>query len=179
MIVEIKLDKRIKDFSDVQTAIRYNDDLIGEKGYFTCDLVDLQDLTDCEYSELAEIETSLNDNIFRTPRDVKIGRSGYSFFVPESPLRPVEKKYRAFTLREFLERYKVGDSFLIRTKESPIKAERCVLFTEHSTEFYNDGRVDDESVCLGIRNYCFQSLFDCYELYNGKDWQPFGIEDDF
>jgi len=101
MIIERKLDKRIRDFSDVQTAIRFNDELIGEKGYFTCDLTELQDLTECTYSELAEVDTSGDDNIFRTPRDVKHGYSGYSFLFLKNCYRKLKRNTEPLQVKNF------------------------------------------------------------------------------
>lgn len=172
MIIERKLDKRIRDFSDVQTAIRFNDELIGEKGYFTCDLTELQDLTECTYSELAEVDTSGNDNIFRTPRDVKNGYSGYSFFIPEKLLQEVKKKYRAFTSEEFLNLFDTGKLRSIR--QADVKGRYII-----TDIYFSDSCGEDEVyVCFdcGECGYDMKYLLENeFEYFDGTEWKTFGI----
>lgn len=109
------------------------------------------------------------------------------FCLPAEWVKEPEKKYRALTLNEFLERFKIGEALYIRFKRD--KAERVVVFTEYSTPPHKDEGNDTESVCLtgiehhnsvvclGMREYYLATLYNCYEYFDGKEWQPFGVEE--
>ena len=183
----MKLDSRILegkkplDCFDVEEAKQF----IGKKGYF------------CDHRSGFTNISNLVEDVLRdiTPDDnycevYKTNCTSWEYFLPkewikESEEKP-EKKYRAFSLNEFLERFKIGEALYIRFKRD--KAERVVVFTEYSTPPHKDDGNDTESVCLtgiehhksvvclGMREYYLATLFDCYEYFDGKEWQPFGTE---
>lgn len=82
---------------------------------------------------------------------------------PEEP----EKKYRAFTLNEFVNQYSLGDEVIMRSKDNPTS--KHVLFVG-----YEEGGDD---VLLGQYWNTFMILFNNYELYIDGKWQPFGIKE--
>lgn len=165
-----KLDDRIESMDDVQTCLRYDDSYIGERGYFASDLCDLSDLSSCVHGTLAQIILDgAGDDIFRTPHDVEYGNWGSRFFVPERLLKPIEKKFRPFSLNEFLNRYHLGDEIIVRRK---LNKDRRIhkLFTEYGG--------NDDTVHLGTYWFTFKDLYDNYEIYTDKGWQPFGVLDE-
>ena len=178
MIVELKLDKRIKDFSDVQTRLRYDDELIGEKGYFTDDFADLEDLNNCQYDKLSKIDARY-DMIFLTQNDVDNNYCGCRFFVPEKLLKPVEKKYRAFSLKEWCREQSIGDKIIYRYKGTYCgdHREAEVMYLGYIKPL---DRVIDEAgqgeLMLGINCHGLQNLFENYEIWKDGEWMPFGIE---
>lgn len=173
---QCKLDARIKSMDDVQTCLRYDDSYIGERGYFASDLCDLSDLSNCSHDTLAQIILDgAGDDIFRTPHDVEYGNWGSRFFVPERLLKPVEKKYRPYTLAEWIDQHEIGE--VIKFKNS------------HNQEFnvmYNGFIVDHGKDIQDIRTkgqimfvssaYTLQELFERYEIEINGEWKPFGIE---
>lgn len=86
---------------------------------------------------------------------------------PEEPEEP-EKKYRAFTLNEFVNQYSLGDEVIMRIKDDPTS--KHVLFVG-----YEEGGDD---VLLGQYWNTFMILFNNYELYIDGKWQPFGVIDE-
>ena len=165
-----KLDKRINSMDDVQTCLQYDESYIGERGYFASDLCDLSNLSNCLHDTLAQIILDgAGDDIFRTPHDVDYVNWGSRFFVPERLLKPVEKKYRPYTMKEFLREYSIGESiFKIRDKRDP----------EHIYQFLYIGH-SNSLVYLGGWALSLQDLFNYYESGDGigdeETWQPFGV----
>lgn len=180
----MELDKRIKTITDIKSVTDgcHDWELMNKKGYFANRIVNFTDLSTCAYGEYAEYRE--HDQCFLCEGD----KTYYSYFLPEDRLLPEEpeKKYRALTLNEFLERFKIGDAIYIRFKKDG--AERVVIFSEYNIPPHKDEGNDTESVCLtgiehhksvvclGMREYYLATLFDCYEYFDGKEWQPFGIE---
>lgn len=165
---QCKLDDRIESMDDVQTCLRYDDSYIGERGYFATDLSDLSDLSKCVYSTLFQIiSDGAGDDIFRTPHDVDYDNFGSRFFVPERLLRPVEKKYRAFTLAEWVNQHEIGEVIHYRSKSEGIESHIMYMGTYHHK---NRG-----TIVLGVASYTLDCLFEEFEIEINGEWQPFGI----
>ena len=173
----MELDKRIKDIGTIQTILRYDVNCIGCKGYFFDEFVQTKDLSKCRYGELIDITThdDRNDLCFKVEYEEGLV-SFYRFFIPESDLT-IEKKYRPYSLEEFLKIFDVGDQIKFKSKDNG--EVKCAMFTGYITDVE---RIDDKTpgaceVMLGIFHYSLYSLFEDFELfYNGK-WQPFGVVD--
>ena len=161
-IIRNILDSRIRDFSDIQSFKEYEDKYVGKSGYFSDSLCKFQDLKCCHKYILNNIDDTeeAGDFIF----ECKGGN--YRYFLPESLLKPEEKKYRPYTLPEFIDEYSLGDEVIIRHKEGNCGIEHK-LFTE-----YIEG---DEDVGFSGSWYALDDLFNDYELYTGEEWKPFGV----
>lgn len=128
-----KLDARIESMDDVQTCLHYDDSYIGERGYFASDLCDLSDLSSCEYGTLAQIILDgAGDDIFRTPHDVDYDNWGSRFFVPERLLKPAEKKYRPYTLAEWIAQHEIGEVIHYRSKSGEVELRHMYVGTRHN-----------------------------------------------
>ena len=166
----MELDKRIKDISTIQTILRYDVNCIGCKGYFFDEFVKTKDLSKCQYGELVDITTHDDRNDLCFKAEYEEGLVGfYRFFIPEADLKPVEKKYRPYTMKEFLREYSIGESiFKIRDKRDP----------EHIYQFLYIGH-SNSLVYLGGWALSLQDLFNYYESGDGigdeETWQPFGV----
>ena len=175
-----ELDDRIKSMDDVQTCLHYDDSYIGERGYFASDLCDLSDLSSCEHDTLAQIiSDGAGDDIFRTPHDVDYDNWGSRFFVPERLLKPVEKKFRAFTLAEWTDKHEIGEIIHFSYKDG--RQEFNVMYTgyviEHGEDI-EDIRTIGRIMLMGTA-YFLEDLFENYVICINGIWQPFGvIEDD-
>ena len=177
----MELDKRIKDIGTIQTILRYDVNCIGCKGYFFDEFIQTKDLSKCRYGELIDITTHDDRNDLCFKAEYEEGLVGfYRFFIPESDLEPIEKKYRPFSLEEFSNIFKVGDLIVFKGKGCCDEV-KVAMFTGYITDVE---RIDDKTpgaceVMLGIFHYSLFSLFEDFErFYNGR-WLPFGvIEDD-
>ena len=95
---------------------------------------------------------------------------------PEESKEP-EKKYRPFSLEEFLENFGMGDQIVFRIINTD--EVKCAMFTVYITDVE---RIDDKTpgaceIMLGIFHYSLFSLFEDYELFLDDKWQPFGVID--
>lgn len=172
-----KLDKRIKSIDDVQTGLHYDDSYIGKTGYFATDLCDLSDLSCCSHDTLAQIILDgAGDDIFRTPHDVDDDNWGSRFFIPDSLLKPVEKKYRPYSLAEWIDKHGIGDVVHYRSKKSK-GIELHHMYVGYACGIgKNINEIGVGTLTLGVASYSFDYLFEDFELfYNGR-WMPFGIE---
>lgn len=162
-IVRNILDSRIKDFSDIQSFKEYEDKYVGKSGYFSDSLCRFQDLKCCYKHTLINInnDEEAGDFIF----EAKGGN--YRYFLPESLLKPEEKRYRPYTLAEFINEYSLGDEVIMRRKDGSRSIEHK-LFTE-----YIEGDID---VCFSGFWHALDTLFNDYELYTGEEWKPFGMK---
>lgn len=173
----MELDKRIKDISTIQTILQHDVNCIGCKGYFFDQFVDTQDLSRCCYGQLVNITTDCHDNDLCFKAELKNGNTNFfRFFISEADLKPVEKKYRPFSLEEFSNIFKAGDLIVFRMKN--YDEVKCAMFTGYITDVE---RIDDKTpgaceVMLGIFHYSLFDLFKDFErFYNGR-WWPFGTE---
>ena len=98
------------------------------------------------------------------------------FCLPCDWVKEPEKKYRPYSLEEFLENFGMGDQIVFRIKNADdIKV---AMFTGYITDVE---RIDDKTpgaceIMLGSFHYSLFSLFEDFErFYNGR-WYPFGIE---
>ena len=170
-----KLDARIKSMDDVQTCLQYDDSYIGERGYFASDLCDLSDLSNCSHDTLAQIILDgAGDDIFRTPHDVDYDNWGSRFFVPERLLKPVEKKYRAFTLAEWIDQHEIGEVIHYRSKSGEIELRHMYVGTRHSQGI----KKIIVKITLGDVSHTLDYLFEDYEIEVDGEWQPFGVIDE-
>ena len=174
---QVSLDKRIKSMDDVQTCLCYDDSYIGERGYFASDLSELSDLSCCSHDTLAQIAEGAGDAIFRTPHDVDYDIRGSRFFVPERLLRPIEKKYRPYTLAEWIDQHEIGEVIHCRNEH---KQEFYVMYTGYVIEHGED--VEDirttGRIMLINMGYFLEELFKDYEICINGVWQPFGVLDE-
>lgn len=174
----MNLDKRIKALTDIQSVTNgcHDWEFMTKKGYFANSIFNFKELKRlCVYGEYAGWREHNQCFLCEQAGD----QAYFSYFLPEDSLLPKEpeKKYRAFSLNEFLEIFGIGDQIVFRVKNADdIK---CAMFTGYITDVE---RIDDKTpgaceIMLGISHYSLFSLFEDFErFYNGR-WWPFGIED--
>lgn len=165
-ITRNELDKRIKDFSDIQSYRQYDDKYIGETGYFTDYFADLTDLSRCKKSVLVAIDDdTVTDNLFDA------GNGFYRFFIPESLL---ETKYRPLTKDEFIRMFNNGIFGQWATLKNIIdNKESCFQIVGY---FYAPD--DTFAVCFGSHEFSLQTLFDYYRWKDSDgNWRVFGVEE--
>ena len=105
------------------------------------------------------------------------------------PEEKPEKKYRAFSLNEFLERYKIGDTVTFRMKKDEhIPEAECLIEYKRMITGYEILPEDKDTPGKGsiLLGGCpptgLARLFEFYEIKNSyycpAVWQPFGIIDE-
>lgn len=167
--MKLELDKRIKslsdvfNFSDVENAKEY----IGQKGYFTNTIYFLKNLQSCQYGTLIKIfSDSFSYNVFRRKED----EAYYEYFIPESFLKPKEKKSRPFKdVKEFFIKtnFEAGDVIRIYCKAHNTECHLMLI-----------GWTDDMLMLGNFRGLCFDELFEWFELWDGEEkFIPFGVEE--
>lgn len=165
----MELDKRIKAITDIKSVTDgcHDWELMNKKGYFANRIVNFTDLSTCAYGEYTEYRE--HDQCFLCEGD----KTYYSYFLPEDALKPIEKKWRAYTIAEFQEAFTAGKAVRFRRKDEPTK-EHLLVFGGYYT--LHDGRV---SILFGIHLYTLEELFEQYEWqeFYTDDYRPFGVEE--
>ena len=172
----MELDKRIKegkkplDCFDVDIAKQF----IGHEGYF-CD----------HRSGFTNIYNLVKD-VLRdiTPDDnycevYKTNCTSWEYFLPEEWIKEPEKKYRPYTLAEWVDQHEIGEVIHCRNEH---KQEFHVMYTgyviDNGEEDIQDNRTTGRIMLINM-GYLLQELFERYEICINGIWQPFGvIEDD-
>lgn len=167
-----KLDNRIESIDDIQTIISNNRGSIGCKGFFFDNFVQAKVLTKTHYGTLVDIDDNDDNDLCFKARDENgndfIGY--FRLFIPEDALKPIEKKYRPYTLNEFTHEYSLGDEIIVRHKDN--KKIEHKLFAE-----FEENDENDYVVYLGSMWYDFIDLYTNYEVYTGEGWKPFGVKE--
>lgn len=89
------------------------------------------------------------------------------FCLPCEWVKEPEKKYRPYTLAEWIEQHEIGDIIHFRCKEG-FELRLMYLGTRH--------RLENNYVMLtlGDSSYSLSHLFENYEIEVNGEWQPFG-----
>lgn len=168
-----KLDKRINSIDDIQTIVFNNRGFIGCKGFVFDNFVQAKDLTKCKYGTLVDVDDDNDgdDHCFKARDENGNDFVGYfRFFIPEKLLKPIKKKYRPYSLAEWIEQHEIGEVIHYRCKEG-LELRLMYLGTRH--------RLENNYVMLslGDASYSFDYLFEDYEIEVNGEWKPFGVEE--
>lgn len=141
-----------------------------KNGYFT-DCIDYYaDLSKCHYGKLIDIRD--DDHAYHLD-----SAKWYNFFLPESSIRPKkkEKKYRAYTLMEFTDKFACGLPIKFR-KKGAVGYERYLILNGYHHEQYEGRTVT--YIHIGSIPYTLEELFNSYEWqeHYTEDFKPFGAE---
>ena len=163
----MELDKRIiegkkpLDCFDTEIAKQF----IGKKGYFTNSLGRYLVLKNTWNGTLDEIQSDLEQCFYDCESE------GYfQYFLPAEWVKEPEKKYRAFSLSEWINQHEIGDVIHYRSKSERIEAHIMYMGTYHHK---NKG-----TIVLGVASFTLDCLFEDYEIEMNGEWQPFGVLDD-
>lgn len=172
-----KLDNRIESIDDIQSIICNDLGFIGCKGFFFDEFIQIKDLTKCDYGTLTDINGDSDDHCFKA-RD-KNGNEFvgyYRFFIPEKLLKPVEKKYRPYSLAEWIDQHEIGEVINYRSKSAGVMC--CHMYMGYAYGKDRDlTKINEGTLTLGVASYSLSYLFEDYEIEVNGEWQPFGIEE--
>ena len=165
----MELDKRIKTRTDIQSVTDgcHDWEFMTKMGYFANTVFDFKNLKrTCVYGEYTGWREHNQCFLCRQGSDT----SYFSYFIPEDSLLPEEpeKKYRPYTLAEWIDQHEIGDVIHYRSKSEGIEAHIMYMGTyQHK----NKG-----TIVLGVASYTLDCLFEDCEIEVNGEWQPFGTE---
>lgn len=179
----MELDKRIKTLTDIQSVTDgcHDWELMNKKGYFADRIVNFTDLSTCTHGTYVDYRE--HDKCFHCEVNLPDGTSDYTwytYFIPEDVLKPEEKpekKYRPYSLAEWIEKHEIGDVVKFRNSNGQ---EFHVLYSGYifdTNDDIQDLRTKGQIMLLSSP-YSFQELFDNYEICVYGEWQPFGVLDE-
>lgn len=166
----MELDKRIKEGKKPLTAFDELDSkYIGTDCFFSDKPSDFADLSKCQVGKLMSLDVV--SGMFGASKN-----NSYAVFYFCLPCEWVEEKrepkYRPYTIKDF-EKAFLNDEF-----------DDFIIFREknHTEDVYtmryngNFRKGEFEYICLGAKNFSFESLFENYEVANyDGDFVPFGV----
>ena len=146
-------------------------EFLGKECYFSNAYCTFEDLHRIPKSELQYIS---NDKDASDP--YKTACYFYPFCLPcewvEEEKKEPEKKYRPYTIKDFEKAFlndEFDDFIIFRDKH-----DHGNVYTMRYNGNYTRGKY--EYICLGAKNYSFESLFENYEVANyDGDFVPFGV----
>ena len=169
----MELDKRIKEGKKPLDCFdAENKELIkpflNKEGYFSNNLENFCLLDGCFKRLLSNVSKDVKD-CFKT--SINDGDGGdWKYFLPVEWVKEPEKKYRAFTLAEWIENHKIGEVLHYRSKSEGIEAHIMYMGTyQHK----NKG-----TIVLGVASYTLDCLFEECEICIDGKWLPFGVIDE-
>ena len=183
--MSLELDKRIKALTDIKSVTDgcHDWELMTKKGYFASSIFDFKDLKrTCVYGEYAGWREHNQCFLCEQAGD----KTYYSYFLPEDSLLPGEheKKYRPYSLNEFLNEHEIGDKITYRLKlgkQSEDFIRNKVMICGYQIVTGNANIPGKGFINLGGSLISLQALFDTYETPNNylypEVWQPFGVVD--
>ena len=176
----MKLDKRIKALTDIQSVTDgcHDWEFMTKKGYFAESITEFENLKKCVYAEYIgyrEHERCFN---YWDEKDGKDYTHYARYFIPEDSLLPEEKpekKYRAFTLAEWINQHEIGQIIHYRCKSPEIELRH--MYTGYAYGIGADiEKTTSGTLTLGVASYALDYLFEEYEIEINGEWYPFGTE---
>lgn len=174
----MELDKRIKDITDIYSVTDGCHDwqFMTKKGYFANSIFDFKDLKRlCVYGEYAGWREHNQCFLCEQAYD----ETFYSYFIPEYSLllKEPEKKYRAFTLAEWIGQHTIGDVIRYRCKSQKIELRH--LYAGYAYGIGTDIKnTTSGTLTLGVASYTLDYLLEDYEIEVNGEWLPFGVIDE-
>ena len=141
---------------------------LNKEGYFSNNLENFCLLDGCFKLFLS--------NVFKDLKSCFIDDKGrdWKFFLPvewvKEPEKESEKKYRAFTLTEWINQHEIGEVIHYRSKSEGVEAHIMYMGTYHHK---NKG-----TIVLGVASYTLDCLFEECEIEIDGKWLPFGVIDE-
>ena len=144
---------------------------LNKEGYFSNNLENFCLLDGCFKRLLS--------NVFKERKSCFTDDEGrdWKFFLPVEWVKEPEKKYRPYTLAEWVEKHEIGE--VIHYRDKDYKQEFCVMYSGYiidEGEDIQDVRTIGRIVLM-FTGYFLEELFKDYEICINGEWQPFGVLD--
>lgn len=79
-----------------------------------------------------------------------------------------KKKYRPYTVMEFIKEYPLGSHLLFRPKSRIMEMHRLI-------DGYNDYKNGNGTLFMCGTRFPMSELYDNYEIFKDGEWKPFGV----
>jgi hypothetical protein len=173
----MELDKIIKEGKrpltcfDVEIAKQF----IGKDGYFSHCIDNYADLENTVLGTLGSTGDTYYESFVCT--EETSDNYYYEFFMPSEWVKEPEKKYRAFSLSEWINQHEIGEVIHYRCKSPEIELRH--MYTGYAHGIGADiEKTTSGTLTLGVASYALDYLFEEYELEINSEWQPFGVLDE-
>ena len=186
----MELNKRIKALTDIQSVTNgcHDWEFMTKKGYFANSIFDFKDLKrTCVYGEYADWR---EHNQCFLCKFLSGDQAYFTYFLPEDSLLPEEpeKKYRPYSLNEFLNEHEIGDKITYRTVRFKKSVEEQEPFIRNKAMICGYQIMEGEAntpgkgfINLGGIWVSLQIMFEDYETPNSylypEVWEPFGVKE--
>lgn len=174
----MELDKRIEALTDILSVTNgcHDWEFMTKKGYFTNSILNFKDLKKCAYGEYAGWREHDNCFLCEDTFDKTFGSEWYAYFIPEDALKPEEpkKKYRPYSLNEWIEQHEIGEVIHYRSKSGEMESRYMYVGTQHSQGI----KKTILKITLGNVSHTLDYLFEDYEIEVNGEWLPFGVIDE-
>ena len=173
----MELDKRIKEGKRPLTCfdIEIAKQFIGKKGYFSHYIDNYADLKNTVLGTLGSTGDTFHESFCCI--EETFDNYYYEFFLPAEWVKEPKKKYRPYTLAEWIDRHEIGEVIHYRSKSEGIELRH--MYTGYA--FGKDKDITKFNVgtlTLGVASYTLDYLFEDYEIEVDGEWQPFGVIDE-
>ena len=173
----MELDKRIKEGKRPLTCfdLKEAEQFIGKKGYFAHCIDYYSDLKSTVFGTLSSTEDGDHSSFVCT--EETFDNYYYHFFIPEDWVLPAEKKYRPYTLAEWIGQHTIGDVIRYRCKSQKIELRH--LYVGYGYSIGADIKnTTSGTLTLGVASYTLDYLLEDYEIEVNGEWLPFGVIDE-
>lgn len=169
----MELDKRIKEGKRPLTCFDLNEaeEYVGKKCYISNEYDFFRNLDFTQQKILNGVEDCEKPFHYDSDKQAE-------FCLPCDWMKEPEKKYRAFTLAEWIDQHEIGEVIHFRNKD--YKQEFYAMYVgyvidngEDTEDIRTTGRI-----MLMTWAYSLENLFEDYEIEMNGEWLPFGVLDD-
>ena len=172
----MKLDSRIKEGKKPLTCfdIEIAKQFLGKKGYFSNYLNVYAHISNMKEDVLQSLDENLDEN--HDEAFLEETRSKWKFFLPAEWVKQEKKepKYRPYSLAEWIEQHGIGEVIHYRSKSEGIELRHMYMGYAFGTG-KDITKLNVGTLTLGVASYCFDYLFEDYEIEINNKWKPFGV----
>ena len=172
------LDKRIKEGKrpltclDIEQAREFE----GKQCLFSDSYVNYKNIREYakypQYTGILHIEEDTKRFLTKEDYVFRNGTDGYcySLVLPCEWVKEPEKKYRPYTVMEFIKEYPLGSHLHFRPKDKLIEMHRLI-------DGYNDCLNGAGTLFMCGAMYSMSKLYDNYDIFKDGEWHKFGVEE--
>ena len=94
----------------------------------------------------------------------------FQFCLPCEWVKEPKKKYRPYSVMEFIKYYPIGSYLHLRIKDDSMEMHRLI-------DGYNDYKNGNGTLFMCGTGFSMSELYENYEIFKDGGWKPFGVEE--